>query len=173
MRKVFVVLAAFGALAVAMVGVSLAQAGDKDGDWNAKAKLTGYEETPSTLSSPGKGSFRADLDSDRIRFTLRWEGLTGVTQAHIHFGARGLTGGVSAFLCGGGGKPACANGLAEGQVVASDVIGPATQGIAAMELSELLQAIRAGYAYVNVHTGAFPGGEIRGQIKAHGNKHKD
>jgi hypothetical protein len=44
------------------------------------------------------------------------------------------------------------------------VIGPAGQGIAAGEFSELVDALRAGRAYANVHSSKFPGGEIRGQI---------
>jgi hypothetical protein len=32
----------------------------------------------------------------------------------------------------------------------------------------MLDAIRAGAAYANVHTAARPGGEIRGQIHSHG-----
>jgi hypothetical protein len=44
--------------------------------------------------------------------------------------------------------------------------GPAGQGIAAGELSELIAAIRAGRTYVNVHTNKHPGGEIRGQVRS-------
>jgi CHRD domain len=47
----------------------------------------------------------------------------------------------------------------------TDVIGPASQGIAAGEFDELVRAIRAGVTYANVHSEKFPGGEIRGQIK--------
>jgi hypothetical protein len=45
------------------------------------------------------------------------------------------------------------------------VIGPAGQGVAAGEFAEVLQAIRAGAAYANVHTTNFPAGEIRGQVE--------
>jgi hypothetical protein len=44
------------------------------------------------------------------------------------------------------------------------VIGPVPQGITPGEFDELLEAIRAGVAYVNVHTSTFPAGEIRGQL---------
>ena len=39
-----------------------------------------------------------------------------------------------------------------------------TTGTPAITFDSLVSAIRAGNAYVNVHTTANPGGEIRGQI---------
>ena len=51
-----------------------------------------------------------------------------------------------------------------GTISAEQVIGPAAQGIAPGELEELLRAMAAGVTYANVHSQAFPGGEIRGQI---------
>ena len=41
-------------------------------------------------------------------------------------------------------------------------------GITCPDGTPLLDAMRAGDTYVNVHTTQFPGGEIRGQIAAHG-----
>jgi hypothetical protein len=56
-----------------------------------------------------------------------------------------------------------------GRITAASVIGQlptATpqQQLGPGELSELVEALRAGVAYVNVHTNLSPGGEIRGQI---------
>ena len=53
----------------------------------------------------------------------------------------------------------------EGTVVAADVLGPTGQGIAAMEFAEVLEAIRDGLAYSNVHSDKFPAGEVRGQLR--------
>ena len=84
-----------------------------------------------------------------------------------------MNGGISAWLCGTDalpgptGTPRCPDarsGTISDTIVAADVIGPAGQGIAAGEFNELVAAIRAGRAYANVHSGKFPGGEIRGQI---------
>jgi hypothetical protein len=80
-----------------------------------------------------------------------------------------VNGGVATFLCGGGGKPACPpSGTVTGTISASDVIGPASQGIAAGELDALVRAMRHGVTYANVHTDKFPDGEIRGQIGGKG-----
>ena len=58
-----------------------------------------------------------------------------------------------------------------GTLEADDVIGPADQGIAAGEFSELVAAIRAGATYANVHSTKYPGGEIRAQLA--GKRHRD
>ena len=142
------------------------------------AKLTGYEETPSE-STPGRGTFRAKIvNGDTIHYVLHYEGFEAVEGntlfSHIHFGQPGVAGGVSAFLCGGGTKPPCTptQGTFEGDIVASDVVGPAGQGIAPGEFGELVRAMKKGYTYANVHTTLNPAGLIRGQIhKGFGHGH--
>jgi hypothetical protein len=159
-------------LAAALAALcAAAQAHDDDN--RAKARLSGYNETPLTLSVPGSGRFDARLGPTSFDYTLTYSGLaSGVTQAHIHFGAKGLTGGISVFLCtnlgnGPAGTQPCPSpgGTVTGHVTAANVIGPAGQGISAGEFDELLQAMRSGLTYANVHSVTFPGGEIRGQIK--------
>ena len=56
-------------------------------------------------------------------------------------------------------------------ITASDVIGPAAQGIAAGELDEVVQAFRDGIVYANVHSTLWPGGEIRSQLGGRGRDH--
>jgi hypothetical protein len=176
MRKLAFPAILAGCLAVTLVGGSLAFADDDDGR-DARATLTGYEEiispTAGAVSTVARGTFRASVNSSTIRYTLRYQGIEGGTAvaAHIHFAQRHTNGGVSAFLCGGGDKPACpaAGGTVEGVVDAADVIGPAAQGIAAGQFAELVRAMRAGATYVNVHSApTYPGGEIRGQIRLGG-----
>src|SRR5687768_17497292 len=160
-------------LVIGALGVgSYAIAGD--GTRNFKGiPLNGYEENPD-ISTVATGSFEARLSNDgtSLAYELRYVGLEGgpATQAHVHFGKRAVNGGVSFFLCGGGGKPACPPGtgtveaVVTGTVTAADVIGPTSQGIPAGGLAEILAAMRAGHAYANVHTGVFPTGEIRAQL---------
>ena len=153
-------------IAVATAGAATADRGGRQ----MKADLSGADEVPS-VSSTGTGELTARISNDAstIDYTLTYENLEGITTsaAHIHLGQFSVNGGVSAFLCGGGGKPACpaTAGSVSGTIIAADVIGPAGQGIAAGELDELIAAMRSGITYVNVHTDKHPGGEIRGQIK--------
>ena len=162
------VLLAVAVLAAGLLVASLA--GAADGKKNVKSDdLTGYQENPD-VSSTGTGSFSAMIDDDAqtITYELSYSALEGGNAlfAHIHFGKRAVNGGVSAFLCGGGDKPACpaTEGMVSGVIDAADVVGPAGQGIEAGSFAELVAAIRAGHTYVNVHTPRWPGGEIRAQI---------
>ena len=150
-------------------------AGADDGAGSARhfrAYLVGVEETPAIFTA-GSGIFTAKVakDDTQMDFELTYENLSGPPAvAHVHFGQRGVAGGVSFFLCGGGGKPACpasTSGTVTGTVVAADVVGPTAQGILAGDLPAILQMIRAGYGYANMHTAAHPAGEIRGQLGRH------
>jgi CHRD domain len=60
-----------------------------------------------------------------------------------------------------------------GVIDAADVSGPADQGIAAGELTEVIRALRAGAVYANVHTEKYRSGEIRGQVGSKGHKGKN
>ena len=143
-----------------------------------RAALVGTQEVPAIFTA-GSATFAARvLDNDtRIEFQLTYENLTAPpTVAHVHFGQRGVSGGVSFFFCGGGGKPPCpasTSGTVTGTVVAADVVGPVVQGIAPGDLAAILQMIRAGLGYANMHTPLHPGGEIRGQIRVGGGSDRD
>lgn len=140
--------------------------------------LRGFEEVPS-ISSPARGLFRAFINRNAgtIAYRLSYDDLQGeVRQAHLHFGQRGVNGGVSVFLCQTaanpdptGLAPTCPqSGSVSGHLQSANVIGPDAQGIAVGEFEELLAAIRAGAVYVNVHSSTWPGGEIRGQTRGFG-----
>lgn len=161
--------------AVLVAGAGSAAVAGGGGDGAVRTKLSGYAEVP-TLSTDGAGSFRARVStsSEEVKYRLSFRDTTGtVTQAHIHLGRTAVNGGIIAFLCSNlpdppAGTPACpAEGEVTGTITPAGIIGPSGQGIAAGEFDELVAAIRAGAAYVNVHTTMFPGGEIRGQLRGH------
>lgn len=170
MRKLWL-SAALGALVLvfAVVAVATAGGGGGGGGHGLKAHLDGYQEVPS-ISTAATGRFEAKINGSQIDYKLSYSGFgTAVKFAHIHFGQFGVDGGVAAFLCGGGTKPACpASGEVTGTIVASDVVGPAAQGIAPGEIGELIAAMRHGVTYANVHSDAYGDGEIRGQIGGRG-----
>jgi CHRD domain-containing protein len=137
--------------------------------------LTGYEETPSSVSTTGNGTFNARISNDesRIDWELSYSDLEGaVQQAHIHFGQKSVQGPISVFLCtnlgnGPAGTQPCPAPPAtiSGTITAADVTNGANErGLSAGELDELIAAIRAGATYVNVHSTRWPLGEIRSQI---------
>jgi len=144
--------------------------------------LVGYNETPSTLNSPATGSFVASVSKDesQISYTLTYSGIpSAVTQAHIHFGRPGLSGGISLFLCsnlgnGPAGTQTCPQtGTVTGTLTAAQVIGPAAQGIPPGDLADMIKAIRNGAAYANVHSTQYPSGEIRGPLGKTGGDDED
>ncbi len=140
-----------------------------------ETRLKGYQETPA-VSTSASGKFKAKIKDQgtSIDYELNFAGLEGdVTQAHIHFGQKGVAGGISIWLCGTAalpgpaGTPACGgprDSTVTGTLTAAGVVGPNAQGIAPGEFSELVAAIKAGVAYANVHSAKFPAGELRGQL---------
>ena len=141
-----------------------------------ETRLKGYQEVPSVSSTAtGKFSAKVNAAAGTIDYELRYAGLEGdVRQAHIHFGQKGVSGGISIWLCQtsfnvdpSATSPTCPpgrDGTVTGTLHAAGVVGPNAQGIAPGEFAELLAAIKAGVAYANVHSAKFLGGEIRGQL---------
>jgi hypothetical protein len=111
------------------------------------ASLDGKSEVPPTKST-GYGDLLATLDTSTksLSYTLTFGGLTGpATAAHFHGpAAPGANAGVA---------------VAIGKAPTSPASGKAT--LTAPQIADL----EAGKWYVNVHTAANPGGEIRGQVK--------
>src|SRR5262245_11997028 len=135
--------------------------------------LDGYQEVgppAGPISTTGTGSLVLHIaaDGNSLGYALRYDDLVGeVLQAHIHFGRPAINGGIMVFLCtnlGNGpvGTPACPgpnSGEVSGTLNAANVIGPAGQGIAPGEFSEVVDALRSRSAYGNVHSNVYPGGE--------------
>jgi hypothetical protein len=171
--RLAVAAAIVGALTVGAVAVAT-------GERKVRESLSGYEEVPA-LSTPGSGDFRAFVSrsGEQIRYELSYEGLESpATQAHIHFENATNNGPIVTFLCtnlgnapAGTAPPTCPpdGGRVKGTLTPADVgAGAAGAGIAAGEFDELVDAMRAGATYVNVHSTGRPGGEIRAQLDLSG-----
>jgi CHRD domain-containing protein len=145
-----------GALVVAGATTAWAQSG------HFKTHLTGNEEVPAVVTgAQGQATFKLSDDGQSLGYKLNVANIEDVTQAHIHLAAPGVNGGIVVFLFGLEPDGVDVNGrLASGTITADDLIN----ALAGQPLSSLITAIENGGAYVNVHTLAHPGGEIRGQL---------
>jgi len=173
--KKLVIATALGAL----FATGIASADDK-----IRATLKGFNEVPS-VSTDASGTFEATIspNGDAIDFEITYTGVQGtVTQSHMHVGQRGVNGGIVLWICGtatnpepanGGNTNVCTspNGHFTGTWTGANMQNLATQQLATGELDEVIAAIRAGVAYVNVHSNLSPGGEIRGQVRANHRDH--
>jgi CHRD domain len=146
------------------------------GPFKGHADLTPYQEVL-TLSTPASGTLDVEIskDGESVRYTLSYQGLaTPIRFAHIHLGRPAINGGIMVFLCnnlaappGVPLPPACPQGAGtvSGELTAAHVgAGAAGQGVRTGEFAEFVAALRAEAAYGNLHTDAFTGGEIRGQV---------
>ena len=112
---------------------------------NFKASLNGKSEVPANTTA-GTGSVTATYDTDSKKLTWKggYSGLTGpATAAHFH-----------------GPAPAGKNA---GVMVPISPNGPSFEGSAALTDAQA-KALMEGDIYVNIHTAANKGGEIRGQL---------
>jgi hypothetical protein len=159
-------------------------------DFNLETHMTGDEEvfpapagapTPADSKGQGQAIFRVSDDGTSVDFRLIASNINNVTQAHIHCGPPGVSGPIRMWLFPNvgptgvalpGGRGPQDGVLASGTFHPAGVICPAS---AVGHDMPLLDAIRAGLTYVNVHTndgiaptntgpGDFPAGEIRGQL---------
>ncbi|MDB5065561.1 MAG: hypothetical protein JWM18_1995 [Chloroflexi bacterium] len=111
------------------------------------AALSASEETPTAGPAGGTGAAKVTIDAaaGQLCYDLSWSPQVGTpSAAHIHKGAAGTSGPIVVVL-----SPTAAH-----TCVASP--GPVLQGIAADP---------SGY-YVNIHSNAYPGGAVRGQLQA-------
>jgi len=133
----------------------------------------------------GNAEFKLSEDGMSLHYKLSVSQIKNAFMAHIHIGAPGVNGPIVVWLFpstapvpGPLGAGPQHGKLAEGTITAANLVGP----LAGHPLSDLIAAIQAGNAYVNVHTndgiaptntgpGDFPGGEIRGQLSGH--QHED
>jgi hypothetical protein len=122
----------------------------------------------------GQAVFRLNAAGTVLTYDLVSQKISNIVQAHIHIASQGVNGPIVQFLYGlvpPGGGPQVDDVVARGTIDGSGFINT-LQG---KPFSDLIAAIEAGNAYVNVHTndgvapvtnqpGDAPSGEIRGQL---------
>jgi CHRD domain-containing protein len=123
--------------------------GNHNGGVKLRAKLTGANEVPGPADpdGTGKAKIRLKAKKGKVCFRLRWEDIAEPTAAHIHTGAAGVAGDVVVPLF----VPPAA---------------PTHRGCVTGVDHDLIRDIRRHPSeyYVNIHTGEFPNGAIRGQL---------
>jgi hypothetical protein len=131
------------------------------------APLSGAEEVPPNQSlARGQAVFRLSADGTSLDYRLIVANLADVTQAHIHVAPVGENGAVVVWLYPDAPPPQHTPGLlsgilSTGTITDADLVGQ----LAGEPLSTLIELMNDDQTYVNVHTSAFPPGEIRGQIR--------
>lgn len=117
----------------------------------------------STGAPPPTSNNSTEVDNLALRYHLFVKG-NNFNAAHIHIGQRCVSGPVVAFLAGpfpGNGTSLPTGGiLAEGLITSANLTGP----LAGFTIFDLVEEIKVGNAYANVHSVRFPSGETRGQI---------
>lgn len=163
-RRRFARIVGAGGLALGGAGTVAARGHQR----NFRTHLVGGNEVPPVeTDAQGQAVFQFDRTGERLRYKLIAANIEDVLMAHVHLAPAGQNGGVVVWLYPEGGPPpSLIEGrfdgvLASGVVTADDLVG----SLAGESLSSLAEAMRAGETYVNVHTTAHPGGEIRGQIR--------
>jgi hypothetical protein len=120
-------------------------------DTTFSAELTGAQETP-PVESPGRGlgTFALSADDSTLIVNVAFTGLDSVTTAHIHKGPPGVAGPIVIDLT---------DSIKNGFISMRASLNGRSEAPQA-----LLDSLRKGSLYVNVHTKAHPNGEIRGQL---------
>jgi CHRD domain-containing protein len=155
---------------------------------NFGTPLTSAEEpVPANVhesNARGNAIFHLNDAGTELEYKLIVANIDNVFQAHIHIAQPGVNGPIVVWLypstapvAGPLGKGRIEGVIAEGTITAANVLSP-TQ-LPGYNFARLLNDLRTGGAYVNVHTndgiaptntgpGDFPGGEVRGQVEHRG-----
>ena len=127
----------------------------------AASALSGAKERPTPVLSTATGTATFEVRSDgSVKYNISVAGLTGAIMAHIHAGVADSAGPIVVPLFNATPPTGPITGtLASGSFTSTNIQIPG------ISLDSLLTLMRTGRTYVNVHTEANPGGEIRAQIE--------
>ena len=175
MRKTIVTAAAAAAVvAVGVTGSALA------GGFQFNATATSAEEIPPpgvvvVSDAEAKVNIKLDRANDSATYILRvTEPIENLTQSHLHRGAPGVNGPVAIFLYPAAPPMQLIPGTTEGIVRKGEwtqanlcytpTAPYCVNGVGNWDA--FIADLEAGNLYLNLHTTAYPPGEIRGQVHA-------
>ena len=118
---------------------------------------------PVRVPTAGAGVVFFSVVNDRINYTIAWSALSGpAKEAHLHGPAtpEDVAGSLVDFTVG---AQSANFGALRGSFGAADIRPQG--GRPAIALDSLVKLLGNGKAYLDVHTAAFPGGEVRGQVE--------
>jgi hypothetical protein len=127
------------------------------------AELSGFNEVPGAATlAKGFAGYQLSADHSMVYYTIfATDASTQITAAHIHVGLPGVAGPVVVPLCGTATTPTCAG---EGEIISGTFTAEALSGpFASNSMEFLLDQMRQGNTYTNIHSTKFPAGEARGQ----------
>jgi hypothetical protein len=142
------------------------------------ATMDGEQSQPEPIKTPATGhvELKVSADGKQVAYKVTVEKLTNIGSADLHLGSASQNGPLVVKLWPHGGpakKGEFSGLLAEGTFTANDFLG----SMAGSPMADLIEELKAGNVYVNVHTndgmdppnsgpGDYRLGEIRGQLKA-------
>lgn len=158
-------------ISIIFLAVSSVAYSDDDDDLEFEAKLSPAQEVvepdPATVTirrSEVDVDFSDDLSKARVRLRVRPS--TNVTRAHFHCARAGQNGPIAFGLIDPG-TFVFVGDEARGTLTNADFTGADCVpfiGRPVNNIAALAFAMRDGLIYMNVHTAANPGGEVRGQM---------
>ena len=128
------------------------------------ATLAGSSVVPAAAST-STGTITFEARDSTLSYTLSVANMTGITQAHLHNAAAGANGATLVWLLPVNGNAAQAPSVTLDGVISLGDIAPGwVRGTPRLAMDSVKALMRAGRLYVDVHTSAFGGGEVRGQV---------
>ena len=161
-HKLTIIAILAATISIAAISLSFNSIQAQEGE-TFSTSLSGNDEVPPTQStSTGLAKFQTDENGTQVSYWLNITGLNEITGAHIHNGSAGQNGDVVVTLSGPESAQNAENAVIslKGNITNDKLQGP----LAGKELSELVGLMSDGTVYVNVHTGEFKDGAVRGQI---------
>jgi hypothetical protein len=161
--KIALLILALGVLATA----------NAEGMGSGEAMLSGENQVPTVVTTDMVGMFSANATSKSIKWKLEIFDAVNVTMAHIHLGNSSTNGPPIVYLVPGGNAaknstlpmltpPRSGSNLVFSGTFRATEVGPPLNGTT---MADLMNTFMSGETYVNIHTVAYPAGEIRGQVE--------